>query len=41
LRARLETPELETIFQKPVLDQTASEALFEWKSKGEMNPGGE
>jgi len=28
---------LETIFQKPVLDQTGSGSFYEWKSKGEMD----
>ena len=29
---------LETIFQKPVLDQSGSDSFYEWKSKSEMNP---
>jgi len=29
---------LETIFQKPVIDQTGSTLFYEWKSKAEMNP---
>ena len=30
---------LETIFQKPVFDQTGTDSFYEWKSKAEMNPG--
>ena len=31
---------LETIFQKPVLDQSGSDSFYEWKSKSEMHPIG-
>jgi uncharacterized protein (TIGR03435 family) len=31
---------LETIFHKPVLDQSGSDSFYEWKSKAEMTPSG-
>jgi uncharacterized protein (TIGR03435 family) len=31
---------LETIFQKPVIDQTDSDSFYAWKSKSEMSPKG-
>jgi uncharacterized protein (TIGR03435 family) len=31
---------LETIYQKPVIDQTGTSSFYEWKNKSEITPAG-